>query len=210
MNKTIFSFLIVLLLSVSLCAQGGKEAPAQAGSQSSDVDGDGIPFNAEQLIGTNPYQADTDGDSISDSEDKNPLDSGMSPSENSTTPLPVQITDVRVEDNFKAADHLEISLKNTGTTALELDACFITITDKKTGATEKYFVDMHAFSVKPRTKETLHFDNGTASGHFPGNNNGLYRTAADGLIFSVTLQSTGFKPFQLEVEKAPGTAEVAD
>lgn len=205
MNKSINAILILMLLSIpvlSLSAFGSKN--------SGDADGDGIPANAEQLLGTNPYLADTDGDGIPDSTDNSPMDFGSIPADNSTAKMNVTVADARVEDNYRADDHLEITLVNRGSSTVSFTGCYITITDKKSGETERYFVDLGGYSIGAGKKSTLHFDNGTGAGHFPGNVNGLYRTGADGLIFDVSLRSSGFKPLAVQVEKAPGTAEIAD
>ena len=218
MNKSIFTLLIMVFFSIlvfNVSAQGSRETlssstSAVSGGGGADSDSDGIPNNAEQLLGTNPYLADTDGDSVPDADDEFPLTSSISLEENSKTPLSVKVQDARVEDNFKASDHLEITLKNTGSSDIIFQDCMINITDKMSGNNESYYVDMKAYTLKGGSKDTIHFDNGKDAGHFPGNINGLYRTAADGLIFDVSLHSKGFAPLQVQAEKAPGTAEVAD
>ena len=43
-----------------------------------------------------------------------------------------------------------------------------------------------------------------------GNMNGLYGTSANGLTFAVQLHAAGYQPASFNVEKADGTAEVAD
>jgi hypothetical protein len=40
--------------------------------------------------------------------------------------------------------------------------------------------------------------------------NGLYGTSSNGLTFDIQLHAAGFKPMNFTVEKAKGTAEVAD
>ena len=217
MKKPIYTLLILVFFSITilnLSAQGSREttgdsSPAVTAGQK-DTDNDGLPDNAEQLLGTNPYRSDTDGDSVSDADDEFPLSSAVRIQESSATPLSAEVLDSRVEDNYNAADHLEISLKNTGGRDIILQDAFITITDKASSARESYYVDLKKYSLKPGVKNTMHFDNGAGPGHFPGNINGLYRTAADGLIFDVFLHSNGFAPIKIQVEKAPGTAEIAD
>lgn len=211
MNKSISAILVLMIFSapvLPVLAQGGSDKAPSVNP--ADADNDGIPVNAEQLLGTNPYSADTDGDGIVDSADDQPLDFGTIPLSSDTTQLPLTLTDARVEDNYRADDHLEITLKNNGSVSVSLNECYITISDKGSNAQERYLVDMGGFPIAPGSKQTFHFDNGQAAGHFPGNINGLYRTGADGLIFDVSIRSTGFKPVEISVEKAPGTAEIAD
>ena len=47
-------------------------------SSDPDPDGDGLVNSAERLRGTNPYRADTDGDSVNDYADLFPLDASRS------------------------------------------------------------------------------------------------------------------------------------
>jgi hypothetical protein len=213
----LFTVLVFLLSVTTVYAQGGSEtstpgggghSPGQAADR--DTDGDNIPDSAEQLLGTNPRAADTDGDSIPDASDEAPLTTSVAITESSVEPFPLRVTDARVEDNFQADDHLEITLENSGQTDVSLTDCVITIADKGSADSESYYVDLAGFTVPARGKTTLHFDNGTGSSHFPGNTNGLYRTAADGLDFNVELHALGYKTAPIHVEKAPGTAEIAD
>ena len=220
MNKTTLTALFLTffaLTAMSLTAQGTQDTSAPAATAAAaapvskgDTDGDSLPDNTEQLIGTNPYQADTDGDGTPDSSDNDPLNSSRSISESSSAALPVKVLDARVEDNYKADDHLEIALKNTGSADIALQDGTITISDKVSSGKEVYYVDLGGFVLKAGSKTVLHFDNGTAPGHFPGNVNGLYRTATEGLTFDIVLHSRGFQPLALQTEKAPGAAEIAD
>jgi len=217
-TRKTMTILIILTLMVSttgLWASGSKETHASQHSNASsgvDSDQDGIPDAAEQLLGSNPYAADTDGDGIADAADDAPVSAENLFSSSSQIPMPLTVADIRVEDNFKADDHLELTLKNTGSQDLSIDSGYLTITDRKKGSTgkESYMIDLSGLTVKGYRKQTIHFDNQAKSGHFPGNTNGLYRTAADGLTFSLTLYSEGFAPLLTSVDKAPGTAEVAD
>lgn len=175
-----------------------------------DLDGDGIPDAAEKLLGTNPYTADTDGDGLSDLEDPQPAMLDNPIVESSTDTLPVKVKDARVEDN-QAADHLEITLQNTGNAALANWEIFFTVTDKKTSVQEAYYLPLTGLEITAGGTATLHFDNDvSAPNHYYGNMNGLYGTSANGLIFDITLHADGFAPMQINLEKDEGTAEVAD
>lgn len=208
----ILTILVVGQLAGCANSKGTSNSPAAAASASAgtDTDGDGIPDAAEKLLGTNPFCADTDGDGINDKDDNKPVYADNPISENSTTALPVTITDKRVEDNA-TADHLEISMKNSGSSELKDFDIYYTITDKKTGAVEAYYQKLTGLSVKPGATATIHFDNKTSeAGHYYGNMNGLYGNSANGLTFSVTLHSAGYAPQSFTVDKAKGKAETAD
>jgi len=175
-----------------------------------DQDGDGIPDVVEKTYGTNPYAADTDGDGVYDKTDEKPVFAENPIYETSTTPLPITITDARVEDNA-TADHLEITLKNTGSSDLSGFDVYFTITDHVTGVAEAYYVVLAGLTIPAGASATLHFDNdATQANHYYGNMNGLYGTSANGLTFNVQLHVGGYQPISFTVEKEQGTAEVAD
>ena len=100
-----------------------------------DADGDGLPDEVEKTYGTNPYTADTDGDGQDDLQDQTPTTSEVTITEASMTSFPVKVIDLRVEDNA-TADHLEMTIQNTGDTTLDNFDIYYTITDKLNGATE--------------------------------------------------------------------------
>jgi hypothetical protein len=175
-----------------------------------DLDGDGIPNAAEKLLGTNPYTPDTDGDGINDMEDTDPAFAENPIVETSTVALPIKIKDVRVENN-QAADHLEITMHNTGAVTLNGFELYYTITDKKDGTQEGYYVKLDGLEIAADGTATIHFDNDvTTPNHYYGNMNGLYGTSANGLLFDITLHVNGYTPLNFSVGKAVGTAEVAD
>jgi archaellum component FlaF (FlaF/FlaG flagellin family) len=178
--------------------------------QGDDKDGDGIPDAIEKTYGTNPYTADTDGDGVNDKEDPKPLFAENPIQESSATALPVKIKDARVEDNA-TADHLEISITNTGSADLNDFDIYYTITDKVDNKKEAYYLTLNGLTLKAAETKTVHFDNNVnEAGHYVGNMNGLYGTSKNGLTFNIALHAAGFKPLEFTVEKAKGTAEVAD
>ena len=178
--------------------------------QGTDTDGDGIPDAIEKTYGTNPYAADTDGDGVNDKQDNQPTFAENPIKETGTADLPIAIKDAKVEDNA-TADHLEISITNTGKDDLTNLDIYYTITDKVANKSEAYYEKLDGLSIKAGETQTIHFDNDVSKpGHYYGNMNGLYGTSANGLTFDVTLHGAGCKPYVFTVEKAKGTAEVAD
>ncbi|MHB9093288.1 MAG: hypothetical protein ACYC21_01340 [Eubacteriales bacterium] len=175
-----------------------------------DTDNDGLPDTVEKTLGTNPLSADTDGDGQSDKADKNPLYTPDLIQETSTVPAPIKVLDSRVEDNVNAADHLEITIANTGNTELKDFDVYYTVTDSVTAAKEGYYATLAGLQVKPGARVTLHFDNKLGSNHYYGNTNGLYGTSKNALDFQVELHAKGFALVKIIVKKAKGTAEVAD
>jgi hypothetical protein len=193
-------------------AQQSTPTPSSSNvsTDGTDTDGDGIPDSVEKVYGTNPYTADTDGDGVNDKDDTKPVYTDNLITESSTSVLPIVITDARVEDNA-TADHLEISMKNTGTSDLSNFDMYYTVTDKVTGDKETYYQKLDSLTVKAGETNTIHFDNKTTeANHYYGNMNGLYGTSANGLSFDIQLHSAGYAPLCFTVDKADGTAEVAD
>ena len=228
LKKALTTALILSLASFVLTgcsSDSGSKQPVSSGANSStsqsagvnntgnntpDTDGDGIPDSVEKTYGTNPYVADTDGDGIGDKEDKEPLNSENLINETSSAPLEIKIKDARVEDNA-TADHLEITMTNTGKTALSEFDIYYTITDKANKTQESYYQVLSGLSLNVGETKTIHFDNQVKeAGHYYGNMNGLYGNSANGLTFDIQLHAKGYQPMKFQVEKAKGTAEVAD
>lgn len=224
----LMAIMILSLLSIGLagCSTGksanqaansGSSVSSQpnavtnnAGQKSKDTDKDGIPDAVEKTYGTNPYAADTDGDGINDKQDKTPVNSEKHINEASLTPLTVTVKDAKVEDNA-TADHLEITMINTGKTVLNNFDIYYTITDKVNKTQESYYEVLNGLALQPGETKTVHFDNQVSeSGHYYGNMSGLYGTSKNGLTFDIQLHAKGFKPLEFKVDKAKGTAEVAD
>lgn len=175
-----------------------------------DKDGDGIPDTVEKTYGTNPLSSDTDGDGVTDKTDKDPCFTPNLIKEASTTPLAVKVKDVRVEDNVNASDHLEITLTNTGNTALKDFDTYYTVTDMVTKKTEGYYLKLTGFILEAGATKTLHFDNKQGDLHYIGNANGIYGTSKNEVLFQGQIHAAGFTPLEFSTKKAKGTAEVAD
>lgn len=224
-KKTTLAAALIISLSIVVlagCSSGNNSNQATnsgtstsspqtaAGKSSTDTDGDGIPDSVEKTYGTNPYVADTDGDGVNDKEDKAPVGTENLIKEASAAQLPIKIKDARVEDNA-TADHLEITLTNSGNTTLNNFDIYYTITDKVDKTQESYYQTMNGLSLNAGETKTIHFDNQVKeAGHYNGNMNGLYGTSVNGLTFDIQLHAKGYQPLNFQVEKAKGTAEVAD
>ena len=232
MKKSILLIMLLAMLSSIMlagCAKKVVKAPSSAepntsttqsatltdtpstDSQKGDEDGDGIPDTVEKTYGTNPHSADSDGDGVNDKDDSAPLFTDNLIAETSTTALPIEIKDARVEDNA-TADHLEITMINNSKEALSNFDIYYTITDKLDNTkVEAYYQKLNGLTIKAGETITIHFDNDvTKPGHYYGNMNGLYGTSVNGLTFAVQLHSHGYQPSDFNVEKAVGSAEVAD
>ncbi len=206
----------LLALPFTGCNSGKGSDPASvhisgvSGGAGPDTDGDGIPDTVEKMYGTNPYAADTDGDGIADKTDPNPVSVDNPIHDTSMVPLPLQITDARAEDNA-TDDHLEITVKNTGSTVLNQFDIYFSITDDVTRKQESYYQVLNGLTLNPGAVMTIHFDNRIAeAGHYPGNMSGLYGHSTNGLTFDILLHAKGYQPLSFQVKKAKGTAEVAD
>lgn len=223
---TVFISLGLLVFLVFLAAGCGKSNNAPSSSQNAavsannsnstnkdgqtDTDQDGLPDTVEKTVGTNPYNADTDGDGQLDKVDKDPVFTKNMINESSTAPLPLKLIDARVEDNVNAADHLEITVANTGKTELKDFDLYYTVTDTVSKAQEGYYQALTGLNIQPGAQVTLHFDNKKGNNHFPGNLCGLYGTSKNALNFDIQLYAKGFAPLPVSAKKAKGTAEVAD
>ena len=173
-----------------------------------DTDQDGLPDTVEKTYGTNPYSADTDGDGITDDQDNDPAVADM-PFTTDGAAMDVKIVDARVEDNA-AEDHLEITLKNTGTQALDQLELYYTVEDTVAGLKEAYYQPLTGVSLAAGEETTLHFDNGTDPGHFLCNFNGIYGTSENGPTFTLTLHDGQNTFTTFTIVKDTGAAEVAD
>jgi predicted small lipoprotein YifL len=226
MNKKLLISLIALALMIGLAACGGtSKTPTAApkASQSSvsatsagpDADGDGIPDNAENLLGTDPNNADTDGDGINDLEDSEPT-SAINPINESSTTVGFTIDTILVENNQNAdgsdaPDHLEVTVTNTTGADITNFDVYYTITDPTTSTMQSYYRTLPGFTLAAGETQAIHFDNTGEPGHFSVNPNSAYYTDTNELVVEVTLHADGFAPQTASVTKDAGGAEdIAD
>ena len=205
-NKMKTKFLGTVLVASSLFISGLNGA---------DFDKDGIPNNAEKILGTNPNSADTDGDGINDKNDKKPTFADISFIK-STGEKCFSIQEVLVENNYDeikrkdAADHLEIIVKNKCNKPISNFSIFYTMKDLKTKQTQSYILPLNVFVLGSNTKKSIHIDVSNQKGHFVANPNSMYYNSLNQIKVNVTLSAKGYQAQKGSVVKDAGGAEVAD
>lgn len=204
-----------------------------------DSDGDGLPDNAEVLLGTDPLNPDTNGNGINDKDDPDPINAGA-PVEQATTANPETttkptatdtatkptpppaiandfgVTSVLVENNVDpatgkdASDHLEIFLASKSTTDITDLSLHYTITDLVTKATQSYTVPLTGFVLKAGQTQSVHVDTSGEAGHFRANPNSLYYQSQNEMKVDVSISALGHATQTGTVTKDKGGAELAD
>lgn len=137
----------------------------------------------------------------------------VNPITNTATAETLKITSVLVENNIDAAgqtadDHLEIELKNTGSTDLANVEVFYTFTDPTTQTSESYYAQLpDTFTVPAGGTRIVHFDDTGAPDHFPVNKYSLYYTSTNALDVEVTVSADGAAVQTTTLQKDAGGAE---
>ena len=135
---------------------------------------------------------------------------------NKATAKTLKIASVLVENNVDAngrtaSDHLEIALKNAGTTdATEIEV-FYTFTDPASGASENYYTKLPAdFVIPAGGTRVVHFDATGAPDHFPVNKFSLYYTNTNAMEVSVIVSANNAAVQKFDLKKDAGGPESAD
>lgn len=136
------------------------------------------------------------------------------PITNTSTVEALKIDSVLVENNVDpttgkdAADHLEIALSNTGSSALSNVEVFSTFTDPTAGTAESYYTRLPgSFTIPAGGSRIVHFDDTGAADHFPVNKYSLYATSTNALDVSVTVSADGVAVQTATVQRDAGGAE---
>ncbi|WP_292466191.1 hypothetical protein [Methanolobus sp.] len=184
-------------------------------NQNVDSDGDGIPDNAEGLLGTDPLNPDTDGDGIYDKEDSNPNLVYTIP-EALSGPKGFAIKEVLVENNYDeiakkdASDHLEISLENLADTEINNFTVYYTITDINASAKQSYELPLDGFNLQLGETKAVHIDIEQGLNHYRANPNSLYYKSMNELEFNVMVSTPAYQSQTSSVIKDAGGEELAD
>lgn len=138
------------------------------------------------------------------------------PISNRATASTLHLDKVLVENNVDAqgravADHLEVTLSDSGSTPLSGVEFFYTFTDVKTGAKESYYAKMPAsFTVPPGGTQTVNFTNAGGVNTVPVNQYSLYATSRNPLKVTVEASATGAAVVTTTVDKAPAGPETGN
>lgn len=230
MNKVIIVLVVVsaVILGVILLKGGsGVQTlndplkPAPASQQKSEVDAgmdtdkDGVPNVAELAQGTDASNADTDGDGVTDLQDKDPVFS-PNPLQDTGNQDGVKIVEVLVENNVDpitkkdVSDHLEIVVKNTSGKDLSMLEIYYSIVDGQSSKKESYYRKLTDFALKANETRSIHFDSSHGGGHYQENPNSIYRATSAAKVFDVVVSAPGYKVASAQVNKDAGGAELAD
>ncbi len=180
-----------------------------------DTDKDGIPDNAEVVLGTDPQNPDTDGDGINDKADNNPTLVDQ-PWQKSAGADDFAIQNVLVENNIdeatqKAApDHLEIILKNNSAQAISDFKVYYEFTDLQNNYQESYELPLTGFVLDANQTKSVHIDIGGQAGHFRANPNSSYYQNQDAKDVKVIVSAPGHLAQEMTIKKDKGGAETAD
>ncbi len=225
MKRILLVVLIISIVALAGCsantnnigvqdnAASGQDNTLQAGSVDSDKDG--IPDNAEKVLGTDPLNPDTDGDGINDKEDSDPL-SFDGQSVKTTGVDDFSIKEILVENNYDpvakkdAPDHLEIILKNKGAADISDMEVLYSITDLTTNQKQSYLVPLKGFTLEKGSERSVHIDTTQGADHFRANPNSIYYTSKNAMQIDVIVGVQGHQAQEGSIKKDAGGAEVAD
>ena len=202
--------------SNSQVSGGGKTSIAQSSASNTlDSDKDGLPDNAEIVLGTDPQNIDSDGDGIDDKTDKNPvkLDTTFI---KSTGQNGFKINSILVENNVDeatgkdASDHLEIFLQNMTTKDISDFTVYYEYKDQVDGSIQSYKLLANGFILPANGTKSIHIDISGKSGHFRANPNSSYYQNINPKDVTVIVNAKGYQAQELMVKKDKGGSEMAD
>ncbi|MEO6882065.1 MAG: hypothetical protein ABI181_14115 [Mycobacteriaceae bacterium] len=135
------------------------------------------------------------------------------PISNTATVPSLAIGKIQVENNTDAggkavSDHLQLDLRNTGTTVLGGFEVFYTFADPAAGKKESYYLKLPAsFTIPAGATKPVNFDNAGGPGHFPVNKFSLFNTSKAALDVTVEVSAAGAAPVTATAKKGPGGSE---
>ncbi len=135
---------------------------------------------------------------------------------NTATSPTLTISKAAVEDNTDPAtgkainDRLQLTMKNTGSTALTGLEVYYTMTDIVTGAKEAYYQKLTGLKIPAGAETTVYFDNQNLPGHFPENQFSIYRSSTNEVDFAIQASAKGAKIATATAVKSTGTGEKVD
>lgn len=136
------------------------------------------------------------------------------PIANRSTVQSLALESVLVENNVDpisgkaAADHLEIALRNSGSTTLATFEVFYSFSDPTAKVVENYYAKLpDSFTIPAGAASVVHFDDTGAPGHFPVNKYSLYYTSKNALDVSVTVSAAEAAVQAVTLKKDAGGAE---
>ena len=133
----------------------------------------------------------------------------------STSPV-LQITQALAENNVDPAtgtaigDRLQLTLHNSGATALTGFEVYYTMTDVVTKATERYYQRLDGLSIPAGATTTVFFDGKSGAGHYAENQFSIYRSSRNQVDFAIEVSAKGAKLATATAVKSKGTAEKVD
>ncbi len=180
-----------------------------------DTDKDGIPDNAEVVLGTDPKNTDTDGDGIDDKTDQNPVlvDNIF---QKSTGANDFSIQSILVENNVDAitqkgtSDHLEVFLKSNSKVTITDFSIYYEYNDLVDNTKQSYEMSLTGFVLNAGETKSVHLDTGDLPGHFRTNPNSSYYQSQNAKDVKVIISATGHQAQESSVKKDKGGAETAD
>jgi hypothetical protein len=199
-----------LLVALNAFGMSAKAGPITA----NDSDGDGVPNAAEVVLGTDPLNADTDGDGVNDLQDKDPV-FAANPIPQTGKPNGFTFS-AKVEDNADpvtkatVSDHIEVEIKNTSGEALKDVVMYYTLVDTVTGKKEGYYKPLTGLAIAKDETVIVHLDDTGTPGHFRDNPNSSYHSTPNAKQFIMQIGAAGYAPVQIEFKKDKGGAEKVD
>ncbi len=220
MKKILMAMLVIGIVVLAGCSTNTKTVPKQNTQDTNtvagtDTDKDGIPDNAETVLGTDFSNPDTDGDGINDKEDNTPVLVNTQFVKTTGTEG-FTIKEILVENNYDpvakkdADDHLEIILKNKGTIDITNMEVFYSITDLTTNKKQSYIVPLTGFTLEAGKEKSVHIDTKQGTNHFRDNPNSIYHTSMNEQRFDVIVNAEGYNAQEETVKKDAGGEETAD